>query len=159
MIEAKQIKDFPNYLITSDGSIYNKNGLKIKPETTKNGYLRVSLSNNKIKHKRVLVHRLVADAFIPNPSGLPQVNHINEDRKDNRVENLEWCTPLYNLNYSNVIDKASIAKYRRVYCVTTNEFFNSVTEASTKYSIEISNIVACCAGRRKIAGKKEWRYA
>lgn len=159
MIERKPIKDFPDYSITADGSVYNKNGLRIKPETSRNGYLRVSLSNKTTKHKRFLVHRLVAEAYIPNPYGLPQINHINEDRKDNRVENLEWCSPLYNLNYSNVIEKASIAKFRKVYCITTNEYFNSVSEASTKYSIDISNIVACCAGRRKIAGNKEWRYA
>lgn len=159
MIERKPIKDFPDYSITADGSVYNKNGLRIKPETLRNGYLRVSLSNKTTKHKRFLVHRLVAEAFIPNPNNYPCINHINKSKSDNRIENLEWCTHLYNLNYSNVIEKASIAKFRKIYCITTNEFFDSVTEAANKYSIERSNIVACCAGRRKIAGNKEWRYA
>lgn len=159
MIKAKPVNGFPDYMICSDGTVYNKTGLQIKPEMTRNGYLRVSLSNKDIKHKRFLLHRLVAETYLPNPNGLPQVNHINENRQDNRVENLEWCTPLYNLNYSNVIGKASVAKFRKVYCITTNEFFDSITEASNKYSIGISNIVACCAGRRKIAGNKEWRYA
>lgn len=156
---AKQIKDFPNYFVSPDGTVYNKHGKVLKQEVTNKGYVRVSLSNKISKHKRFAVHRLVAQAFLPNPNNYPWINHINENRKDNRVENLEWCTPLYNLNYSNVIEKASIAKFRKIYCITTNEFFDSVTEAANKYSIERSNIVACCAGRRKIAGNKEWRYA
>lgn len=59
------------------------------------GYLRVNISKGQFK-KRKTVHRLVAEAFIPNPEGLPEVNHINGDKKDNRVSNLEWCTKSQN---------------------------------------------------------------
>lgn len=62
------------------------------------GYLSVKL-RDETKRKHYQVHRLVAAAFIPNPDGLPEVNHKNEDKTDNRVENLEWCTRKYNTNY------------------------------------------------------------
>ncbi len=62
------------------------------------GYLSVQL-RDETKRKHHQVHRLVAAAFIPNPDGLPEVNHKNEDKTDNRVENLEWCTRKYNTNY------------------------------------------------------------
>lgn len=62
------------------------------------GYLKVVFSKNGIV-KKYLVHRLVAQAFLPNPDNLPQVNHIDEDKLNNRVENLEWCTAKYNINY------------------------------------------------------------
>lgn len=90
-----------------------KKGLKLKPDKTRNGYLRVSLSNETTKHKRFSIHRLVAEAFIPNPDNLPQVDHKNEIKTDNRAENLRWSTPLNNLNHSKVIDKASIAKFKK----------------------------------------------
>ena len=63
------------------------------------GYDYVILSKGG-KSKTFSIHRLVAIAFIPNPSSLPQVNHKNEVKTDNRVTNLEWCTPAYNSNYS-----------------------------------------------------------
>ena len=72
----------------------------MKPAKTKGGYLRLPLTINN-KAKSYLVHRLVALAFIPNPNNYPEVNHKNEDKTDNRVENLEWCDRSYNINYGN----------------------------------------------------------
>lgn len=157
-MKAKQIKDFPNYIITDTGEVINNKGLHLKPDLSNNGYFRVSLCNEKVKHKKLLVHRLVAEAFIPNPDNLPQINHINKNKRDNRMENLEWCSPLYNLNYSEVINKASVAKFSRIKCDTTGEVFESIKSASDKYGLHHANIVACCNGRRKTAGKKKWRY-
>jgi hypothetical protein len=70
----------------------------LKPFLANNGYAQVTLYNNTKKHK-FLVHRLVACAFIPNPDNLPQINHKDEDRTNNVVENLEWCTAEYNNAY------------------------------------------------------------
>ncbi len=76
----RKILNFPRYEVTTEGDVFNQNGLKLKQEKTRNGYLRVSLSNEKIKHKRMSVHRLVAEAFIPNPKNLPQVDHKKRDK-------------------------------------------------------------------------------
>lgn len=156
--ERRKISGFPRYEVTTYGDVFNQNGLKLKQEKTKNGYLRVSLSNDKIKHKRMSVHRLVAEAFIQNPNNLPQVDHKNEIKTDNSVSNLRWSTPLDNLEHSRVIEKASKAKLAKVRCVTTGEVFNSIKEASEHYGLCHSNIVACCNGRRNTCGGMKWEY-
>lgn len=72
----------------------------LKPYTTGKEYLTVRLSKNN-KCKSFYVHRLVAEAFIPNPDNLPQINHIDENPRNNATINLEWCTQKYNCNYGN----------------------------------------------------------
>ena len=150
--------DFPNYSISEDGEIRNSKGKIIKGEISNNGYRRVSLSNNDVKHKKMSVHRLVAETYIPNPYNYPEVNHKNENKLDNHVSNLEWCSTLDNLNHSRVIEKASVAKFRKVKCVTTGKIYNSIKEASDELGLYHSNIVACCNGRRATCGGLEWEY-
>lgn len=156
--ESKRIDRFPRYEVTTEGDVFNNKGQKLKQEKTRNGYLRVSLSNNTIKHKRISVHRLVAEAFIPNPDNLPQVDHKNEVKTDNNVSNLRWSTPLENLLHSRVIEKASEAKFRKIRCITTGKVYNSVKEAVEELGLQHSNIVACCNGRRHKCGGLEWEY-
>ena len=93
--------DFPNYSISEDGEIRNSKGKIIKGEISNNGYRRVSLSNNDVKHKKMSVHRLVAETFLINddPANKTQVNHINEIKTDNRECNLQYITPKENINY------------------------------------------------------------
>ena len=95
----KQLEGFDYYYITEDGKLYsNAYGelREIAQQTDRKGYKRVGLSNR----KSYRVHRLVARAYIPNPHGYELVNHKNEIKDDNRVENLEWCTNDYNKKYS-----------------------------------------------------------
>lgn len=157
-MSEKAIKGFPNYTVTDKGEVFNYRGVCLKTDVSNRGYLRVSLSYGGMKHKKFSIHRLVAAAFIPNPQNLPQVNHINGDKTDNRVENLEWCTAIQNLNHSGVIEKARQANFNKVRCVTTGKVYSSIKEACELLNTHHSNIVACCNGRRKRCGGLEWEY-
>ena len=77
---------------------------ELKPQLKKNGYLQVGL-HDKNNHKYVNIHRLVAEAFIPNPDNLPEVNHKDEDKTNNHVNNLEWCTGSYNARYGSRLNR------------------------------------------------------
>ena len=95
----KLIDGFEYYYITEDGYVYSNYTGKMKQLAfcvNHKGYNRVGLSDKK-SH---FVHRLVAKAYIPNPDNLPQVNHKNRDKLDNRVENLEWCDNDYNISHA-----------------------------------------------------------
>ena len=77
----------------------------LSPGKDKDGYLQVNLHCNGKQHQRK-IHRLVAQAFLPNPDNLPMVNHKDEDKTNNNVDNLEWCDHRYNMNYGSCIDRA-----------------------------------------------------
>jgi len=100
------------YTIFSDGSVftnYHKNGLErfLKPIKTSDGYSSINLYSDNT-HMTLRIHRLVAQAFIPNPSQKPYVNHIDGNKENNNVGNLEWCTQKENVNHSiNVLHKWS----------------------------------------------------
>lgn len=111
----KPIKGYEGlYEISSFGNVRSlrrntTNGKIIKSQKTKTGYYRVGLcKNGKLKH--YFVHRLVAKAFILNPDNLPQVNHKNECKTDNNVDNLEWCSMLYNVRYGTGIERQTKAR-------------------------------------------------
>lgn len=151
MVIWKQIKDFPNYEVSSDGQV--KSFAQTKPKILKSaltgsGYSFVSLG----RRNQHMIHRLVAQAFIPNPDNLPQVNHINEDKTDNRVENLEWVTPKENANHGTGIAR-KIEKQRmpvKAICIETGQelIFESMMDAERNgfYSGHIS---ACVKGKHK----------
>lgn len=107
----KTIDGFPDYRITEDGRVFSLfSGDFMALKESNFGYLRIGLRRN-TKQKFVLVHRLVACAYIPNPKNKPQVNHKNGNKKDNRVENLEWVTASENHRHAfDVLGKISPRK-------------------------------------------------
>ena len=129
--------------------------LKIR---TIHGYAYITLSkDNKLKSYRV--HRLVAQAFIPNPNNYPTVNHKDENRLNNRVDNLEWCTQKYNNDYSGTREKAVNANKKKVRCIETGEIFDSTADAARYYNLKSpAHIAACCRGVRKKSAGHTWEY-
>lgn len=117
-----------------------------------------------LKNKTYRVHYLVAQAFIPNPNNLPEINHKNEIKNDNRVENLEWCSREYNCNYGNLPSKVSKRFAKAVMLIDErSEFqpimpFESAMMAERLMGIDHSSIIKCCKGKIKTAGGYVWRY-
>lgn len=133
----------------------------LKPHIDKDGYLRVRLYKNK-KNIYIGVHKCVAKAFIPNPNNLPEVNHKNEIRSDNRVDNLEWCTNWYNIHYGNAIIKSQLSRSKKIlqFDLQNNLIceYESLSIAGKITNISISNISKVCNGERKQAGGYIWKY-
>ena len=125
----------------------------LKPSKGKNGYLRVVLMKDGIK-KYCLVHRLIAKTFLPNNLKLEQVNHKNEIKTDNRVENLEWCTVSYNKRYS-VAKKIEQYDLDGKYIKT----WNCIRDVEEELNIKNNNLDHCLKKRNKTAGGFIWRYA
>lgn len=151
-----RVKSLDRYIKQGNRTIKFKSKI-LKQRLERNGYLRVTLYKNATP-KQISVHRLVAETFINNPNNLPQVNHIDKNREHNYVTNLEWCTSLYNLQYSNIIKNLSKTKYKKIICNTTGEIFDSIKSASEKYNLQHSNIIKCCKGERNMTGGLKWSY-
>lgn len=146
MEEWRKIKDFENYQVSNLGRVKNKRGTIIKSFDNGHGYLRISLCKDG-KHYNRYVHRLVAEAFIDNPHCLSDVNHINQQKDDNCVENLEWVSHKDNCNYgtrnerqSQKISGANNVGAKKVMCITTGEVFDTIKQGADKYSIHAQNI-------------------
>lgn len=169
------VKSLDTRVKSCHNSTYIKQWEQLKPILTKNGYIRVCFSIGRIK-KYFTIHRLVAQAFIPNPENKPQVNHINWIRDDNRVENLEWCTASENhlhkfrVLWYNVSDKHikqcinNNIKYKskEVIQYTLNwekiKIWDSVSDITRKLWFHQWNISSCARWERNIAHWFIWRY-
>lgn len=137
---------------------YKKLPEKILSASTAGRYSTVQLSKDRKICTRS-VHRLVASAFIPNPDGLPEINHIDQDGHNNRVENLEWCDRKYNINYGDRTDRANEKIKKAVICIDTSKIYASGTDAAKATKIHKSKISQVCNGKRMTAGGFHWAFA
>lgn len=188
----RPIKESSNYLVSNLGRVYsvrrkdrlgryNGSGVFLKMCFDKDGYNSV---NPRISNKSVTlkVHRLVAEAFLPNPENKPQVNHKNGIKTDNRVNNLEWCTHSENIRHTykalgrvsekrnkklknetiekikNTISSRKTCCGYKVKCLETGRIFNSGAEASAFIGLTKDRVSQCCRGVTKSSGGFHWEY-
>ena len=166
MIEIEEFRDVPGYEglyeVSNKGRVRNvETGKLLKPQKDDIGYLHVDLCKNRI-HKTTRIHRLVAKAFIPNPQNLPQINHKDEDKTNNVVSNLEWCTAQYNSNYGNRIERVAekLSKPVLQYDLLGNFIreWPSLRKVEEETGIPHSNISRCCLGKLNSTGGFIWKY-
>lgn len=157
--------------VDDNGRKYEKPiaGKQMKQSLKNKGYKIVSLTKDGTT-KMAYVHRLVAEAFIPNPDNLPMVNHKDEDKTNNFLENLEWCAAKYNANYGTGIERHAkklrgreSEKRVAVVCCKLDgkyeEWFPSIAEAAKIVNGSTSAISKACKGERKTAYGYKWVYA
>lgn len=154
------------YQVSNTGLVRNKiTGKILKQQKDGKGYLRVSLSKNNVQ-VTVKVHRAVAFAFIPNPDGLPQVNHKDTNKQNNEVTNLEWISNYDNMQHAvrngltNHVDYAGRKRRPIISISDTGEMvrYGSLAEATRKCKISRSNLCNTLKGKRNRCGGYRWKY-
>lgn len=168
----KDIKNWEGiYRISNMGRVKSLTTNTIRTHNINNsGYCCVTLKCKGKKTQTVTIHRLVAQHFLPNPYNKSDVNHIDENKMNNKVDNLEWLSHKENCQYGNrnklVGEKLKgrtgeqSCRSIRVYCIELDMIFPNSRIASEYVGIVGgSHITACCRGNRKTAGGYHWRYA
>lgn len=159
VIVPKKVKGYEEYYIDEVGNVYSQKSRRyINQQKGRDGYYYVQLCKDG-ERKRIAVHRLVAMNFIENPSNLPMVNHKDENRENNEVGNLEWCTEKYNTNYGSARAKQAKAVSKEVVCIETGEVFLSQIDAMESKNIRSNHISDCCVGKKQTCGGYHWRFA
>ena len=157
--EWKTIESCQGYEVSNTGKVRNKKTGRILKQNKRRGYPFVVLMNSKNEKKDYYVHRLVALAFIPNPSGFPQVNHRDGNKNNNSVENLEWCTARMNIQHAcelGLIDHYKIPVVQIDKQGNIVNVFGSMTEAFMITGINICNISLVVHKKRRSAGGYNW---
>ena len=138
-----------------------RKGRILRQDKTSAGYYLVTLCRDGV-HFHCSVHRLVAEAFVPNPENLQQVNHKDENKSNNLPSNLEWCDRIYNTNYGTGIYRSSSKKRKPIEQLTLAgqhvAYYDSLTEATEANGMKRFGIINVCKGRQKSAYGYQWRY-
>lgn len=154
----KDIPNFDGYQASNLGDIRNKKTKKIlKPVINRYGYKIYSLFGKKVKG-----HRLIAKTFISNPNNFSQVNHKDENKQNNNINNLEWCNNKYNSNYGTRNKRIALKNNKPVIQLTKNNIilneYDSIRIASKILNLQETHIKDVCKGYRKTCGGYSWRY-
>lgn len=155
-----KIDGFEKYEVSNLGKVRNiKSGRILKPQLTKKGYLKHPLYGHD-KQKKLFLHRIIAIAFIDNPGKKPQVNHIDENKLNNDLRNLEWCTVRENAIHGTRVKRIAEKQSIKVIQLDLNDNvlneFESMAQAEQKTGASASHISSCCNGKRKSAGGFKW---
>lgn len=150
------------YEISDSGEVRRiDTGYILKGHINPDGYHRVTLTVSG-KSKIFLLHRLIAIAFIPNPYGYPCVNHKDENKSNNSINNLEWCTYRYNLNFGTRNSRANQSRKKPILQFSKDGEFikewESVTDLKIATGMDITHVSSCCRGKRKTANGYIWKY-
>lgn len=154
-----RLKSLERTVKGNNGGVYVKKEKILTPTINSSGYYHTILRKDG-RNVHVYIHRLVAQTFIPNPDNLQQINHISEDKTNNRVDNLEWCSAKYNTNYGTANERRretlkqnpyfknlnlrNAVSHKKIICIETNEIFNSAKELSNILGVDIRRIRYCC---------------
>lgn len=162
-MEWRKIEGFERYSVSDTGLVRNdRTGKILKESMATNGYSRIGIYDETGNIKWNGVHRYVAMAFIPNPENKPQVNHIDGNKQNNAVSNLEWVT-----SHENEVHKCYVlknirgvsSKARPVKCVETGEIFPSARLAALSINRCHNGIRECLSGKKLTSGGYHWVYA
>ena len=156
----KNIKNYEGiYGITTEGDVYSyKKKMFLTPKDNGSGYMQVQLFKDG-KGKNYKIHRLVAEAYLPNPENLPQINHKDENKTNNCLQNLEWCDAKYNTNYGTRNKKVSNSLKKAILQYDLDGNFIREWLSATDVGKEVSgHICNCLKGRKKSAYGCIWKY-
>ena len=160
----KKVLNYDDYEASNFGNVRSLKKRKpkiLKPSISSSGYLQVILCRNG-KTKNYFIHRLVAEAFIKKTNNYNEINHLDENKKNNKVENLEWCNRKENMNYGNIKQKISVANSKKVVKLNSNgailNIYNSILEASKLNEAQSTHIVRCCKHKAKTHKGYKWEY-
>ena len=156
-----RIKSVSRVVMMKNGAARPIKEKMLHPRPQKSGYMNVTLSRD-CKPNRLRVHRLVAEAFVPNPDNLPEVNHKDENKANNHADNLEWCDRRYNNLYGSAKLRAIVTQGKPVLQLKDGIIVNawpSAGMAAAFTDATQTGISACCRGEGKTSGGYEWKLA
>lgn len=146
------------YAVTSCGKVWSyKSDRFLSPCKTKSGYMFVRLCKNG-KVKNMFVHRLVAQTYVENKKCCPVINHKDENPLNNNVNNLEWCTIQYNINYGSHNENVSKSKNKPCICIELDKIYKSPLVASKELGIHYSRVTQCCRDCDKSVNGYHFKY-
>lgn len=163
-----RVKSLPRTVIRRNGSPLPVSGGIIRPYINTHGYYHYNLYRNK-KTRKVGAHRLVAEAFLPNPKKYGYINHKDENPLNNFVDNLEWCTQSYNINYGTCIERMKATKRRTIICRSVEQYTRDglfvkehrcARDAAKEVGVSDDAIMYCCNtnSQKTLPGGFQWKF-